>query len=104
MQVVFGEVIQVGPNDNIIQVLGSYLSDRLLKNCQIVDIYSHPTAPHSFREGTLAGAVMGYAHISPLHGVHTVVSTFLSSYMYMYTCVHVCIYMYYYYMYVCTCL
>ena len=51
LEVVFGEVIQVGSNDSITQVLGSFLSDRLLKNCQIVDTYSHPTAPHSFREG-----------------------------------------------------
>ncbi|KAL5489025.1 hypothetical protein EMCRGX_G018068 [Ephydatia muelleri] len=51
LEVVFGEMIQVGSNDNIIQVLGSFLSDRLLKNCQIADTYSHPIAPHCFREG-----------------------------------------------------
>ena len=52
LQVVFGEVIQVGPEDNMVQVLVHFLSDRLLKNCQIVDTYSHPTASHSFREGS----------------------------------------------------
>ena len=57
-------MIQVGSNDNIIQVLGSFLSDRLLKNCQIADTYSHPIAPHCFREG--ACKLAAWATIYPM--------------------------------------